>query len=224
MIRKFGAIGDVHAEDELLAAAIERLDAIGVDAVLSVGDVVDGAGDVERCVRLLQARGAVAVRGNHERWLLAGTMRQLPHATSSDALSDPARAWLGSLPATRTLVTSAGRLLLCHGVGEDDMTRLLPEDEGAVLTSNPALQDVLASGAELMVCGHTHRPMVRSIFGLLVINAGTLDRRDAPGFVHVDLDAKVARFFDLELDPVRVREGLVVPFGAPGQDVWGAGF
>lgn len=223
MIRRFGAIGDVHGEDRFLAAAIERLDALGVDAVLAVGDVVDGRGDVERCVRLLQSRGALVVRGNHERWLLAGTMRQLPFATTSGELSDAVQAWLASLPATRTLDTSFGRLLLCHGVGEDDMTRLLPEDEGPVLTSNAALQDVLASGAELMVCGHTHRPMVRSIFGLVVINAGTLDRHDAPGFVHVDLDAKLARFFDLE-DGARVTEGLVVPFGAPGQDVWGAGF
>jgi len=223
MIRRFGAIGDVHAEDVFLSAALERLARETCDVILAVGDVVDGQGDVERCCQLLRDR-AVVVRGNHERWLLGEKARTLPHAHLREDLSFSTLSWLESLPATRTLETVAGALLLCHGVGDDDMVRLLPDDEPPALAGNEPLQKVLGRNYDVMVCGHTHRAMVRTIFGLLVVNAGTLDRGDQPGFVHVDLEAKIARMFVIDPDSARVTEAERIPFGHPGDDVWGAGW
>jgi predicted phosphodiesterase len=81
---------------------------------------------------------------------------------------------------------------------------------------------VLGSGVELMVCGHTHRPMVRTVFGLVVINAGTLHRGDDPGFVRVDLEKKIVQAYAIEGSVVRPTARL--SFGRPGDDVWGAGF
>jgi len=220
VIRTFGAIGDIHAEDEHLAAALGELQ--GVDAILAVGDIVDGRGDVERCVDLLQKHGVLAVRGNHERWCLAGQARSLPHAHLVEDVSDAAREYLERLPPTRVLETVAGSLLLCHGVGEDDMIRLLPDDDASIIAGNEPLQKVLARGFDLMVCGHTHRPMVRTLFGLVVINAGTLYYADNPGFLRVDLEKKIAHTFTI--DGSRVLAAETIKFGAPGDDVWGAGF
>jgi predicted phosphodiesterase len=221
-LRRFGAIGDVHAEAGALETAIAHLDALGVDAILCVGDIVDGQGDVDRCVALLRERQALVVRGNHERWFLAGIMRGLPAASRAGDLAPESVAWLADLPATLELETSAGSLLLCHGIGDDDMGRLLPEDEGWIVNDHDALRAVLDRRFELMVCGHTHRRMVRSFMGLTVINAGTLARDDAPGFVHVDVDRRLARTFDLDGDQVHAREEIV--YGAPGGEVWGAGW
>lgn len=223
VLRRFGAIGDVHTEDTLLAAAIAHLRRLGVDAILAVGDIVDGEGDVDRCCALLRDGGVVAVRGNHERWALEGSMRELPHATLARELQQDTLQFLRTLPPTRRLQTVLGDLLLCHGVGTDDMVRLLPEDEGYALSNNDALSRVLSSGVELMVCGHTHRPMVRTIQGLTIVNAGTLHRHDAPCFVHVDLERKRAQYYELD-DEGGVREGLAYDFGKPGDDVWGAGW
>ncbi|MBI2392667.1 MAG: metallophosphoesterase family protein [Deltaproteobacteria bacterium] len=221
MIRRFGAIGDVHAEHEHLAAALDHLEREGCDAIFAVGDVVDGPGDVDRCCALLRER-AICVRGNHDRWLLEGRVRTVPDAHHRGDLSAESLAWLESLPAVRTFETTAGRLLLCHAIGEDDLSRLMPEDEPPALVGNDALQKVLAGDFEIMVCGHTHRAMVRTIFGLLVVNAGTLHRADDPGFFHVDLEAKSARRFGIEGGEVREVERIA--FGAPGDDVWGAGW
>lgn len=220
VIRTFGAIGDIHAEDEHLAAALAHLH--DVDAILAVGDIVDGRGDLERCIQLLRDRDVIAVRGNHERWFLTGTARTLPHAHLIGDVSDAARSYLERLPPTRVLQTVAGSLLLCHGVGDDDMIRLLPDDEPPALAANEPLQKVLSSGFDLMVCGHTHKPMVRTLFGLVVINAGTLHYGDNPGFLRVDLERKVARAFSI--DGSSVFEAEEMKFGAPGDDVWGAGW
>lgn len=222
MLRRFGAIGDVHGEDAHLGRALAFLRARSVDEILCVGDIVDGRGDVDRCVWMLRSFGVRAVRGNHERWMLHDTMRSLKNATHRADLASPTVDWIASLPPTWTAETVAGTLLLCHAVGDDDMVRLREEDEGQTLVENAALQRVLASGVELMVCGHTHQPMVRSIAGLVVINAGTLHDADGPGFVEVDLEAKVAQFY--VLDGARILESVRVPFGRPGQDVWGSGF
>lgn len=223
MIRRFGAIGDVHAEDEFLAAALDRLAREGCDVILVVGDIVDGRGDLERCCRLLSEK-TVAVRGNHERWMLADEARTLPNAHLREDLSPDSREWLESLPPIRTLETVAGKLMLCHGVGEDDMARLLPEDELPALTQNASLQRVLHRNYEVMVCGHTHQPMVRSLFGLLVVNAGTLYFADNPSFVHVDLEAKVARTFVIDPNDATVHEAERTPFGGRGNDLWGSGW
>lgn len=209
-LRTAGVLGDVHAEDVNLERA---LDALGdVDAVLCVGDIVDGPGDLERTVALLRERGVICVAGNHERWFLAGSKRGVPHA-HIDA-SNAVRAFFAGLPRTRRLATVSGDLLLCHGVGEDDMAELRSDTKGYALAAIEGLRE-LWFDPELtyMIGGHTHERMVRAFPGLVVINAGTL-RREAPGFVRVDFERREVRCFDLrggevvEVAPLALPEPL----------------
>ena len=187
-LRRFGILGDIHAEHEMLAAALERLTLDGVEAVLAVGDIMDGLGNAVECCRLLAAHGAWVVRGNHERWFLEGQMRGLPEATPTDGIDASTRAFLASLPATRRIDTVRGTLLLCHGTAGDDMSTVRPEDSGYALETNEALQSLITERAvAFLVCGHSHRRMVRRIGPLTIVNAGTLRRDENPGFGIVDL-------------------------------------
>lgn len=195
---RLGLLGDVHAEDVTLSAVLAAFDRAGVDDVLSVGDIVDGPGDVERTCALLRAREVVAVRGNHDRWIVTDALRSLPHAHRFEALSPESRAWLADLPATRRIDTPRGGLLLCHGVDEDDMQRLLPDDEGYALASNDALQRLIVrADIRYMVGGHTHRRMIRRFGKLTVLNAGTLYRKDDPGAMIVDFGVGAVHLFDV---------------------------
>jgi len=181
---KLGLLGDIHAEDERLAAALEIFRREHVDQILFVGDVVDGEGDVDRCCALLAAAGALGVRGNHDRWILEDRMRSLPNAHHKDELAPPSLALLSALPATRDVQTPRGALLLCHGVGDDDMQRLRPDDHGYALESNIALEKLLdAKRWTFAVGGHTHERMVRAFGGsgdLVFVNPGTLARDHTP--------------------------------------------
>jgi putative phosphoesterase len=194
-MKRIGIIGDIHAEDVRLEAALRFLTDAEADLLLAVGDIVDGAGDADRTCALLVRHGVLAVRGNHDRWFLRREMRSLPDITR--ALGDEARAFLSALPVTRELDTPAGKLLLCHGVGEDDMARLTPDDYGYALQTNDALHDVLAKGYAIVVGGHTHRRMVRHIESTVFINAGTLHREHEPGFGVVDLERREVQYYDL---------------------------
>ncbi len=201
-LTRFGVLGDVHTEDVALGAALDHLDGLGLDAVLCVGDIVDGPGDADRTCALLRARGVLAVRGNHDRWFL-GSGSSMPDATIQ--MEPEHREWLASLPTTRRFETPLGGALLCHGVGTDDMAVLKRDTDHHSLRWMDAFHAVVADPTvSLMIGGHTHERMVRGFDGLIVINAGTLLRDHEPGFVVVDLALREVSAFDLSSD-ARVR-------------------
>ncbi|HTR51561.1 MAG TPA: metallophosphoesterase family protein [Kofleriaceae bacterium] len=201
MSTRWGLVGDIHAEDERLAAALAVFDGEGVERVLFVGDVVDGVGDVDRCCALLAAAGALGVRGNHDRWLLADDMRQLPRAHTRAELAPQSLAFLEALPAVRELAMPFGLVLLCHGIGEHDMRRLNPDDDGYALEVNDALTELVeARRHALVIGGHTHLRMVRRFGDLVFVNPGTLARDATPCCAVLDLDAGNVQFYELD-DP-----------------------
>ncbi|RYE85789.1 MAG: metallophosphoesterase [Myxococcales bacterium] len=196
VIRRVGAIGDIHAEDERLARALEVLGGEAVDLIVATGDVVDGPGDVDRCCELLVAHGVQGVRGNHERWALRGPPRLSPGATDLATLTEASQRFLRWLPAERTFDTVAGRLLLCHGVGPHDMVQLRPDHHEGDLADNEAFQELARRRAwDVVIAGHTHEPMDRRLpGGVRWINAGSLCRDREPVVVVADLGTGEVRF------------------------------
>lgn len=209
---RWGVIGDVHCEDERLETSITTLLEAGADTLIQVGDIVDGGGNLERCVELLKAHDVHTIAGNHERWFLAGEMRELKGATLE--ADESTRSFLASLPATRRFDTPKGDLLVCHGVGENDMVNLRPDTRGYALQSvMPSLRPLLLdTSLRFMLGGHTHQRMVRTFEGLTVINAGTLvdhgGDHEPPGFILLDVEADEVRCWDFEGDVAKPGETL----------------
>jgi predicted phosphodiesterase len=214
-LRRIALLGDLHAEDERLALALTWLKGQAIGAIVSVGDLADGHGDLDRCCDMLQGHGVLAVRGNHDRWLLADELRTLSRAHRRPDLRAPTLAFLSALPPTRRLATVRGDLLVCHGVGDDDMIRLRPDDDGYALDSNFALTALLADRSlRLVVGGHTHRRMVRRFTRpggppLVFVNPGTLHRDYESGFAVLDLDRAAVEFIDMVEGP-----GTITPLPA----------
>jgi putative phosphoesterase len=202
ILSRFGVLGDIHTEDLALESALQVLQAAELDAILSVGDIVDGPGDADRTCQLLRDADVLAVRGNHDRWFLRGTPLGMPDDTRTLELGH--REWLGSLPSSRRFETPLGGLVLCHGIGDDDMAVLRSyTDEYSMRWLAPLRALQVDPSVAWMVGGHTHQRMVRVLDGLTVINAGTLHRGYAQGFVIVDLQARALQCFDLAHDQVR---------------------
>jgi predicted phosphodiesterase len=192
-VRRVGVIGDVHGEDRRLEGVLELFVMSEVDRVLVVGDLVDGYGDVARTLMLLEDAGVDAVRGNHERWFLAGEERGLRLATRE--LPERSVAYLRALPVTRRYETPRGGLLLGHGVGEDDMSFLRPDTVGYGLQDIGALRELMLDPeTQYYIGGHTHLRMVRAFAGLVVVNAGTLFRDDEAVVALVDFEREEVQF------------------------------
>jgi len=199
MLARVGILGDIHCEVARLRQCLALFQSANVDAVLAVGDIADGDGDLDETCALLKNAGVLAVAGNHERWLLAGQMRELPHATPRAALSAAARAYLAALPRTRRFESPRGPVLLCHGLGEDDMSSVKPDDHGYELESNRALWELVEDETtRFVINGHTHRVMLRNISGLTILNAGSLTSDHRPVCVVADFGEGHMQLWDFD--------------------------
>ena len=195
-LSRIGLIGDVHAQDARLQTALEFLRGAKVERILCVGDIADGFGDGERCCQLLREFDVATVRGNHDRWVLNDQMRELPGAVALASLSATTVEFLRALPKTLTFATIGGPLLLCHGVGENDMSALKPDDYGYALECNDELQALMYGGVyRFGVGGHTHQRMVRRFGPLIWINAGALVDHHEPCFAIADFERQRVEFY-----------------------------
>jgi predicted phosphodiesterase len=186
-IARLGVIGDVHAEDARLALALDHLHAAGVDRIICTGDVVDGSGCPETSLRLLQAHNVSTVRGNHDRWLLDNKVRHIADAHGQDDLEDASLAYLKSLPSAIELDTVAGRLLLCHGIGKNDLQKIWPGSTRMPMIQSPALDRIIEDGRyRYVINGHMHFRTMIHFDAMTLINAGTLKGEQWPGFMLID--------------------------------------
>jgi predicted phosphodiesterase len=196
VIRRVGLIGDLHAEHEALGFVVAELTRLGAETLLQVGDIADGPGDLDRTIALLKEHRVLAVRGNHDRWLLSGQGRELPFATAPANVAQASLDYLLALPITREFRSPRGNVLLCHGLDKNDMIGVRPDHDGVDITSNTELQTLIAERRYRFVLnGHTHRAMLRTFGPLSIINAGTLFREYDRSFTYVDFErGELVRF------------------------------
>lgn len=214
-VGRVGVVGDVHCESETLSRVLDALEAMDLDAILCVGDLVDGPGDADETLATLQGRRVQCVAGNHERWFLDGERRDVADAT--DAVNEASETFLRELPRIRFYGSSAGKIMLCHGVGKDDDAWLRADTRGYALQDIPTLRELmLDDGTQFMIGGHTHERMVRVFPGLTVINAGTIHRKDEQTFTVIDFDTmKVGVYSAAQANTGELIEELDLPPPGP---------
>jgi predicted phosphodiesterase len=188
-IRRLGLIGDVHAEEDRLEAALDWMHGQRLDAILCTGDVSDGPGSVDRCCELLEQAGVATVSGNHDRWLLTDKSRHIENAHQLADVGEPAREWLGALPRTLSFDTVLGPLLLCHGMADNDMRKVWPGTRRMPAERSDELDSLLAAAEHrFIVNGHMHFRVLIDFQDLLLVNAGTLTSRHRPGVSVFDFE------------------------------------
>ncbi len=220
-LRRLGLIGDVHAEHRRLDAALNFLLGERTDAICCTGDLADGSGSIDTCCELLSAADVLCVAGNHDRWLLANRMRNVPDAHQLSRISPTSREYLANLPSVRCIDTPLGTALLCHGVGGNDLRKVWPGSVRMPIERSPELDELIAGGTtRLVVNGHMHYRAIINFDRLTLLNAGTLKGAHRPGVSIVDFEfGSVTAFeFDADLGLHRVAERLMNE--ADGRRVW----
>ncbi|MBX3706290.1 MAG: metallophosphoesterase family protein [Pseudomonadales bacterium] len=220
MIRRLAVLGDLHAEDVRCARVLEWLAGIDVDGVICTGDVADGGGCVDASCDLLVDANVTTVAGNHDRWLLEDRVRHVPQAHQLSALAPRTIEYLAALPRTVELDTVAGKLLLCHGIGDNDLGKVWPGTARSRVERSPALDGLLEAGRHrFLVNGHLHYRVLIDFPGMLLLNAGTLKGEHA-GFSIMDFvgDCVSAFGFDPNGRPCRLVEHSLTP--STGRRIW----
>ena len=204
---RIGVVGDVHACDAALERMLDHLRGLEVDLLCRVGDIVNGPGDPDRCVELLEREHVLTVCGNHDRWLLEGQL-MFPDAHRIEDLAPATVAYLRALPPSVELDRAPG-VLLCHGLAGNDMDGITADDYGYALEANDDLQGLLRRGRfRLILKGHRHRPAIWSVGGVTLADVGSLTDPAATCAALVDADEHT-------IMPFALTAAEVVPASAP---------
>jgi putative phosphoesterase len=173
---RVAALYDVHGNLPALKAALEDVDRMGADLILSGGDLLLGP-EPAGCLELLRERDAMFIRGNCDRVVASGP-------GSDDSWDDWADrvSWTGSRlqpeqlefvrswpEVARVEVEGLGHVLFCHGSPRSDeeiITAISPPKR-----LDPMLDGVLES---VVVCGHTHVQFDRMLGDRRLVNAGSV--------------------------------------------------
>jgi predicted phosphodiesterase len=226
---RYGVIADVHANLHALDAALAFLAGENVDAYLCAGDLVGYGPFPNECVRRVRDLPGRCVAGNHDLIVLdrVSDERCVPLAQASlrwtrSVLDPEARAFLAALP----LGAREGDVALRHGSVADPQEYVVTAAHAVA-----CLRDLesAAPGAEVLILGHTHRPMAASATGgsllrgstgavslprdePVMINPGAVGQsrsRDPRARVAVlDMGAGVASFHALAYDVAGCRQAL----------------
>jgi putative phosphoesterase len=171
-----GIVSDIHGNDRALAVVAARLDELGVDDVVCLGDVAQGGDEPREVLDRLAALGWPVILGNADDFVLGADS---PEEITEAHLEK--RAWtlaqlddghveqIRSFPRTLEL----GRLLAFHGSPRSYDDVLLPE------TEDDAAWRV--DGFDVLAGGHTHRQWTRIVGGALYVNPGAV-MSDQPEF------------------------------------------
>lgn len=178
-VTRIAMLADVHGNMPALEAVVDDIARQRVDEVLVGGDLVGRGPEGRAVLERVRALGWPAVAGNHEGLLL--DTRATPRDDEvdvddivrctrwmADELGDAAAAYLSALPDFLVAATAA-EVRLVHGSPRSNRQGIGP------WTSPEQLRELFDDVPEpILVCAHTHRPLVRRLDDGMVINVGSV--------------------------------------------------
>ena len=165
----------MHAEHKRLGRILPWLKRQSVDAVACTGDVADGPGCLSSAAAALRDEEVLTVSGNHDRWLLQDRVRHVSNAHRLEQTCSTTIDYLSALPGTIEFETVAGKVLLCHGIGANDLGKAWPGTERSKPIHCEELDRIISSGRyRFVINGHMHFRVIVNFQVLTLINAGTI--------------------------------------------------
>lgn len=182
---RIAIISDVHANIGALEAVLDDLQQQNVAAVYCLGDLVGYAAHPNEVIDRIRRDGTPTIMGNYddgvgfdrdecgcayrdpdEQRLGDLSLRWTQRTVTSDR-----KEFLRSLEPEIRLEADGKRLRLVHG-SPRRMNEYLFEDRP--LSSFERL--AAASEADVLVFGHTHKPYIKRVGGVLFVNAGSVGK------------------------------------------------
>jgi putative phosphoesterase len=180
---KVAVLADIHSNLHALHRVADDIAAWDPEAVVVAGDVINRGPRPAECLQFVLDRQREAhwrlVRGNHEDYVL---IQASPAAPRSGPAFEVFRnsywtylrlqrqtAELEAMPLQASLAGPDGReFRVVHGSMRGNRDGIFPD------TPDRLLKDQMAPAPAVLCAGHTHRPVIRSLDGSLVVNVGSV--------------------------------------------------
>jgi protein phosphatase len=176
---RLAVLGDVHGNIAALDAVLTAIRAAGITGGVCTGDLVLRGPQPDACVSRMALLGWPCVRGNTDAKVALRSPRPRSHPAAARAgsrswtahrLSDASLRYLAELPLTVRLRVGRFDVVAMHGAPDSPAEVLVDGDTGVERLAEIAK----LLGADCVVTGHTHRPLVRRAGGCLFVNAGSV--------------------------------------------------
>lgn len=170
---KLGIISDIHGDPLALELAWAHLTILGVDRIIAAGDLVGYGAHPDRVIEFVREHEIDCVRGNHDRWAIERTqgIPGTPSTFGGGLPSPESVEYLATLPADLIIDDGAGHVgVVVHGSPGDDMDFVTRKTHPTHLLE----QWLGKMGADILITGHTHKPMWFEGATGLVINPGSV--------------------------------------------------
>ncbi|MBR4462671.1 MAG: metallophosphoesterase family protein [Erysipelotrichaceae bacterium] len=163
---KYGIITDIHNNVTALRAVLKRLDEMNCDRIICCGDMVGIGPDPEETVQeMIRIPGLIAVRGNHEDYLLEGIPTEWPneenmsygemehHKWEHGLLSEESVAFLRGLPKRIDFIIGGFSISVMHSCMDEN-------GRYSKSKTNPTESDLMDMFADvesdIIIYGHDH--------------------------------------------------------------------
>lgn len=165
---KLAVISCIHGNYEALNAVLSDIDAQKAEQIYCLGDLVGYGPHPNAVVELIRSLDIPTVQGCWDEDIVEGLNAcecsypsqlaekrgRMAHEWTNNVIHPEVREYLAALPMT----LRQGNLCFVHGSPNSQHEYLLPSMDGFA-----ALERVLATDADVLFCGHTHVPYVRSL-------------------------------------------------------------
>jgi predicted phosphodiesterase len=146
---KIAVLSCIHGNYEALNAVLSDIDQHHIDQIYCLGDLVGYGPHPNAVVELVRSLDIPTVQGCWDEDIVEGLNAC---DCSYPSILAEKRGKLAQLPMT----LRDGELAFVHGSPNNQHEYLMPE-----LDAFTAMERVLAAGADVLFCGHTHVPYVR---------------------------------------------------------------
>ena len=165
---KLAVISCIHGNYEALNAVLSDIDAQKADQIYCLGDLVGYGPHPNAVVEMIRSLDIPTCQGCWDEDIVEGLNAcecsypsvlaeqrgRLAHEWTNNVIHPEVREYLATLPMTLRL----DNLCFVHGSPNSQHEYLLPSMDGFA-----ALERVLSANAEVLFCGHTHVPYVRTL-------------------------------------------------------------
>lgn len=161
---KFGIINDIHSNATALRIILDRLDLMGCDRIICCGDIIGIGPWPEETVRyMMQIPNLIAVRGNHDRYLLEGMPDDMGpsekehHRWEHRQLSEKSVSFLKSLPYRTDFDCEGLRISVMHWPMDNEGNFI----RHARCHTEKDLEDLFAGeDSDIILFAHDHRRII----------------------------------------------------------------
>lgn len=193
MTCRIALLADIHGNLPALDAVLDDASRHAVDLTLHLGDLVGYGPWPKEVMARIQERGIAGVAGNYDstvgfRREHCGCRAATPEAEADSRasfswtraqMSEPELSALRSLPFRLDIRPdggdrSVGTAILVHGT--PTLNTLYWDQGRSDEFCRRMIAAAHATAGHVIACGHTHIPWIRTVDGVLLVNAGSVGR------------------------------------------------